>query len=77
MCIYYNDKINNMSQHIDEQLLNKFQIPDNSNLNDYAMSPILPNSLMIKNGVMYVVGGVSSGKSTLLSKMIGIYTKVL
>ena len=61
----------------DESLLAKYKIKDNDNLNDYAMQPIKPNSLFIKNGVMYVLGGVSSGKSTLLSKLIAVYDKEL
>ena len=63
--------------NIDEELLNSYHIKENANLNDYSMSPILPGSLMIKNGVQYIVGAVSSGKSTLISKMIATYTKVL
>ena len=61
----------------DESLLNSYHIPDNQNLEDYAMNPIRPNSLIIKNGVMYILGGVSSGKSTLLSKMIALYTQTI
>lgn len=61
----------------DERLLNKYKIPDNENLNDYAMQPIHPNSLFIKNGVMYILGGVSSGKSTLLSKLMAVYDKTI
>lgn len=57
----------------DEKLLNKYSIPDNSNLNDYSMQPIYPNSLIIKNGVMYIIGAMSSGKSTLLAKMSALY----
>ena len=57
----------------DEQLLNKYNIPDNMNLQDYAMAPIKNGSLFIKNGVMYILGGVSSGKSTLMSKLIAVY----
>lgn len=62
---------------MDERIINKFKVPDNENLKDYAMNPIYKGSLLIKNGVMYVLGGVSSGKSTLLSKLIGVYHKTL
>ena len=61
----------------DEQLLRGYQIPENKNLADYAMAPIRPGSLFIKNGVEYIIGGVSSGKSTLLSKLMAVYTKIL
>ena len=61
----------------DEILINKYKIPNNENLNDYAMQPIRKNSLLIKNGVMYILGGVSSGKSTLLSKLIAVYSKTI
>lgn len=61
----------------DEKLLNKFNVPNNENLKDYAMAPIHPKSLFIKNGVMYILGGVSSGKSTLLSKLMAVYTKTI
>ena len=61
----------------DEKLINRLKIPDNENLKDYAMAPIYKNSLFIKNGVMYILGGVSSGKSTLLSKLIAIYNKTI
>lgn len=59
----------------DDKLLNSFHVPENEALDAYAMSPIAKNSLMIKNGVMYVLGGISSGKSTLLSKMAAVYKK--
>lgn len=65
----------NASGNSDNQLLSKFKIPMNENLDDYAMAPIRPKSLIIKNGVMYILGGVSSGKSTLLSKLIAVYNK--
>lgn len=58
----------------DEKLINKYHIPHNDNLDDYAMNPINPNSLIIRNGVMYILGGVSSGKSTLMSKLMAVYT---
>ena len=61
----------------DERLINRYKIPDNENLNDYAMQPIHQNSLFIKNGVMYILGGVSSGKSTLLSKLMAVYDKTI
>ena len=59
----------------DETLLNKFKIPNNDNLNAYATQPIKPGSLIIKNGVMFILGGVSSGKSTLISKLIAVYKR--
>ena len=62
---------------IDNSLLSNFHIQDNENLNDYAMAPIIHNSLVIKNGVMFILGGISSGKSTLLSKLMALYTNVL
>lgn len=61
----------------DEKLINRFNIPNNENLKDYAMAPIYKGSLLIKNGVMYILGGVSSGKSTLLSKLIAVYNKTI
>ena len=61
----------------DEQMLNSFRIRDNHNLNDYALSQLAPNSLFIRNGVTYIVGGISSGKSTLLSKLAALYTKTI
>lgn len=61
----------------DERMLNKFRIPDNINLNDYAMAPIQKDSLIIKNGVMYVVAGISGGKSSLLSKMAALYARTI
>ena len=59
----------------DDKLLNSFHVPENEALDAYAMAPIAKNSLIIKNGVMYVLGGISSGKSTLLSKMAAAYKK--
>ena len=61
----------------DEQLLRGYQIPSNQNLDAYAMAPIRPGSLFIRNGVMFIIGGVSSGKSTLMSKLIAAYMKLL
>ena len=61
----------------DEKLINKYNIPTNENLTDYAMAPIYKDSLFIKNGVMFILGGVSSGKSTLLSKLVAVYTKAI
>ena len=61
----------------DERILNSVKIPDNANLNDYALQQIAPNSLIIKNGVMYIVGGISSGKSTLLSKLALMYKNTI
>ena len=62
---------------IDNNLLASFHVQDNENLNDYAMAPIMHNSLVIKNGVMFILGGISSGKSTLMSKLMALYTNVL
>lgn len=57
----------------DNQRLNNIKTPKNDLLDTFAMQPIAPNSLIIRNGVMYVLGGVSSGKSTLLAKLIKLY----
>ena len=62
---------------MDEKIINKYVIKNNENLKDYAMGPIYKDSLFIKNGVMYILGGVSSGKSTLLSKLIAVYNKYI
>lgn len=62
---------------IDNSLLNSFRIKDNQNLNDFALQPVVPGSLVIRNGVIYVIGAVSSGKSTLLSKLMALYTKTI
>ena len=70
-------RLNPISSTNDERLLGMYQIPVNRNLDDYAMSAIRPGSLFIRNGVMYILGGVSSGKSTLMSKLIGAYNKIL
>lgn len=58
---------------IDNKLLNSATAPDSQILNDFAMTQVVPKSLIIKNGVLYVLGGVSSGKSTLISKLIKVY----
>ena len=61
----------------DNQRLNSIKTPNNDILDTFAMQPIAPNSLIIRNGVMYVLGGVSSGKSTLLSKLIKLYDETI
>ena len=57
----------------DNDRINKIKTPSNDLIDAFAMSPIAPKSLIIKNGVMYILGGVSSGKSTLLGKLIKVY----
>lgn len=61
----------------DDKLINSFKIPPNEMLDAYSMSPITKGSLFIKNGVMYIIAGISGGKSTLLSKMAAVYKKQL
>lgn len=61
----------------DSVLINSFHIRDNVNLNDFALQPIMPGSLVIRNGVIYIVGAVSSGKSTLLSRLMALYSKTI
>ena len=62
---------------IDNSLINSFKVKDNNNLNDFALQPIIPGSLVIRNGVVYIIGAVSSGKSTLLSKLMALYTRTI
>lgn len=62
---------------IDNSLINSFKVKDNQNLNDFALQPIVPGSLVIRNGVTYIIGAVSSGKSTLLSKLMALYAKTI
>ena len=50
--------------YVDNDVLNSFTVPNNDLLDAYSMQPIAPHSLIIKNGVMYILGGISSGKST-------------
>ena len=61
----------------DSALINKVSIPNTELIDSFAMKPIKPNSLIIQNGVMFILGGVSSGKSTLISKLIKIYDEYL
>ena len=61
----------------DNERINSIKTPDNSLIESFAMSPIAKNSLIIKNGVMYILGGVSSGKSTLLGKLMKIYDSTI
>lgn len=61
----------------DNQRINNIKTPKNDLLDAFAMQPIAPNSLIIRNGVMYVLGGVSSGKSTLLGKLIKLYDETI
>lgn len=61
----------------DNERINSIKTPKNDLLDVFAMQPIAPNSLIIRNGVMYVLGGVSSGKSTLLSKLIKLYDETI
>lgn len=59
-------RINKVKADIDETLLD-----------DFAMKPIAKNSLIIQNGVIYIIGGVSSGKSTLISRLIKLYDETV
>ena len=61
----------------DSKLINSVSIPNTELIDSFAMKPIKPNSLIIQNGVMFILGGVSSGKSTLISKLIKIYDEYL
>lgn len=61
----------------DNDRINSITTPKNDLLDAFAMQPIAPGSLIIRNGVMYVLGGVSSGKSTLLSKLIKLYDETI
>ena len=61
----------------DSKRINSIKTPSNNLIDDFAMSPIAEHSLIIKNGVMYVLGGVSSGKSTLLAKLLKIYDELI
>lgn len=63
--------------YVDNDVLNSFTVPNNDLLDAYSMQPIARNSLIIKNGVMYILGGISSGKSTLISKMMAMYKKYI
>ena len=57
----------------DATLINSIKTPSNDLIDAFAMKPVKPDSLIIKNGVIYILGGVSSGKSTLLGKLMKIY----
>ena len=57
----------------DSRLINNVSIPNTELIDSFAMKPIKTNSLIIQNGVMFILGGVSSGKSTLITKLIKIY----
>ena len=57
----------------DNDRINNIKTPSNDLIEAFAMKPLKPNSLIIRNGVMYILGGVSSGKSTLLGKLIKLY----
>lgn len=57
----------------DNDRLKRIKTPSNDLIDAFAMKPIAKNSLIIRNGVMYIVGGVSSGKSTLMGKLMKIY----
>ena len=58
---------------MDAKLLEHVNQPNNELIESFAMQPIKEKSLFIQNGVMYIIGGVSSGKSSLISKLIKIY----
>ena len=62
---------------IDNTLINSFKVKDNSNLNDFSLQAVVPGSLVIRNGVIYIVGAISSGKSTLISKLMALYTRTI
>lgn len=61
----------------DNKRFHNIKTPDNDLIEMFAMKPIADNSLIIKNGVMFVLGGVSSGKSTLVAKLIKIYDSTI
>lgn len=61
----------------DNTRLNKITTANSELLDSFAMKPIFKKSLLIQNGVMYIIGGVSSGKSTLISKLIKIYDETI
>jgi Ni2+-binding GTPase involved in maturation of urease and hydrogenase len=46
-------------------------------LEEYKTRRLSPNSLFLVNGNHYIVGAVGSGKTTLMSKLIVIYKKVI
>ena len=61
----------------DSNLINSISTPSTDLIDSFAMKPIKENSLIIQNGVMFILGGVSSGKSTLISKLIKVYEKII
>lgn len=61
----------------DNTRLSKITTANSELLDAFAMKPIFKQSLLIQNGVMYIIGGVSSGKSTLISKLIKIYDETI
>ena len=61
----------------DSKLINSVSTPSTDLIDSFAMKPIKPDSLIIQNGVMFILGGVSSGKSTLISKLIKIYDEFI
>lgn len=61
----------------DSKLINSVSTPSTDLIESFAMKPIKPDSLIIQNGVMFILGGVSSGKSTLISKLIKIYDEFI
>ena len=61
----------------DNTRLSKITTANSELLDAFAMKPIFKKSLLIQNGVMYIIGGVSSGKSTLISKLIKIYDETI
>ena len=58
-------------------LINSIKTPSTDLIEAYAMKPITQRSLIIRNGVMFILGGVSSGKSTLIAKLIKLYEKFI
>ena len=61
----------------DSKLINSIRTPSTDLIDSFAMKPIKEDSLIIQNGVMFILGGVSSGKSTLISKLIKLYDKFI
>ena len=62
---------------MDNSLINSVSSVDTSLIDTFAMKPITDKSLIIKNGVMYILGGVSSGKSTLIARLITLYERYI
>lgn len=61
----------------DSKRLSNIKTPDNSLIDAFAMKPVEKGSLIIQNGVMVIYGAVSSGKSTLLGKLMKVYDETI